>query len=90
MDNIYRGIDVSNETIALDLIQHVGIGGHYLMEGHTLEYMHDNYLSSKILNRNTWDTWVSKGAKDALEKAHEIVEDILRDGVGKEIVKKSA
>lgn len=82
---IHRGIEVTKETIALDLIKNVGIGGHYLMEMHTLDHMKNNYLPSKILNKDAWETWMSKGAKDSLEKAHEIVENIFDKGVCEEL-----
>ncbi len=74
---IHKGIEVSRETIAVDVMKDVGIGGHYLMEGHTIEQMMDNFQPTRILNRDTFETWLSKGAKDSLDKAHEIVEEIL-------------
>ncbi|GKX27952.1 trimethylamine methyltransferase MttB [Vallitalea longa] len=82
---IQKGIEVTEETIALDVIKNVGIGGHYLMEGHTLEHMNNNYLPSKVLNKDAYDTWVSKGSKDSLQKAHEKVEDIFSHGICEEL-----
>lgn len=83
---IHKGIEVTKETIGLDDMKNVGIGGHYLMEEHTLEHMKNNYLPSKILNKDAWETWVGKGSKDSLEKACEMVEDIFAKGVCEELV----
>jgi trimethylamine--corrinoid protein Co-methyltransferase len=33
-----QGIEVNDETMAVDLIDKVGIGGHYIQEQHTLDY----------------------------------------------------
>jgi len=83
---IHKGIEVTKETIGLDIMKNVGIGGHYLMEMHTLEHMKNNYLPSKILNKDAWETWMAKGSKDSLEKASEIVEGIFAKGVCEELV----
>ena len=36
---VVRGIEVNDETLALDVIDEVGPGGHYLMAKHTLRHM---------------------------------------------------
>lgn len=33
-----RGIEVNEETLAVDLIDKVEVGGHYIQEKHTLDY----------------------------------------------------
>ncbi len=71
---ILRGIEVDEETIAADLIQHVGIGGNFIAEEHTAGYMRTNYWPSKIFNRDSWDNWMTAGSKNLLDAAHERVE----------------
>jgi trimethylamine--corrinoid protein Co-methyltransferase len=74
---IYRGIDVNEETLALDLIDEVGPGGEYLTSGHTLRHFRENWYSD-LIQRIPHEKWVDDGRKDlgtrANEKAREILE----------------
>lgn len=40
---LYKGIDVSDETLAEDVIKKVGIGGSYLAQRHTLNHLRELY-----------------------------------------------
>ena len=62
------------ETIAVELIESLGIGGSYIAEEHTARQLRKNTFQSKLLNRQGWDGWLAAGAKDSLEKAHDAVE----------------
>jgi len=46
-----RGIEVSDETLAADIIQKVGPGGNFLSEKHTLEYLRREIFISEILDK---------------------------------------
>jgi trimethylamine:corrinoid methyltransferase-like protein len=48
--------------------------------------MKENYWPSRLFNRDTWDTWRSKGSKETVDKAHEIVESVLSKGIPSEPV----
>lgn len=37
--HLLEGVDITEETVALDLIERVGVGGTYLAERHTLEHL---------------------------------------------------
>jgi trimethylamine--corrinoid protein Co-methyltransferase len=73
---ITRGFEVSEETLALDIIKNVGIGGNFIVEEHTVMNMDKNYYDSKIFARDSWEAWKEKGSKDALDTAHDFVEDV--------------
>ncbi len=72
---IARGIEVSEETLALDAILRVGHAGQFLMDEHTLQYMRneDENLLPELSNRDG-DT-----GTPMLEAAHEKVEKILAE-----------
>jgi trimethylamine--corrinoid protein Co-methyltransferase len=75
---VVRGIEVNDKTLALDTIDEIGPGGHYLMADHTLRYMRSElYYPSAVVNRQDWDTWQQEGGLDARERAREIARDIL-------------
>jgi trimethylamine--corrinoid protein Co-methyltransferase len=75
---MYRGIDVDEETLALDLIDEVGPGGEFLTSEHTLRHFRENWYSD-LIQRIPYEKWVDEGRKDlgarASEKAREILEN---------------
>jgi trimethylamine--corrinoid protein Co-methyltransferase len=72
-----RGIEVNDETLALDLIKEVGWQDQYLDKVHTAEHCRQEYFFSKLLRRDTRETWAKKGSKTALDLATERVREIL-------------
>jgi trimethylamine--corrinoid protein Co-methyltransferase len=74
-----RAFEVNEETLAFDLIKKVGIGGDYLAERHTRTNMRRDYWYPPLTDRASYETWVTKGAKDfktrALERARKILAD---------------
>jgi trimethylamine--corrinoid protein Co-methyltransferase len=72
-----RGIEVSEETIALDVIKEEGWQGNYLAQPHTARHHRNEFFRSKLLRRDGRETWVSKGSKTALDLARERVREIL-------------
>ena len=78
IEHIYRlGFEVTEETLALDVIERVGIGGTYLAEEHTVHHMRETYWPATIFNQKSWYAWMAEGGKDAYARAHEKVEAIL-------------
>jgi trimethylamine--corrinoid protein Co-methyltransferase len=73
-----RGIEVTDETLALDAIDRVGPGNHYLADPHTYEHMRtEHFFPSRVINRQGRDEWEADGSKDARERAKEIARDLL-------------
>jgi len=57
-----RGIEVNNETLALDLIEETGIGGNTINSLHTAEHFKDELLLSPFFDARVW------GVGDSLDK----------------------
>jgi trimethylamine--corrinoid protein Co-methyltransferase len=75
-----EGIRVDEESLALDVIDRVGPGGHYLMEDHTRRYMRkEHYYPSPIFDRQNRELWEKQGSKDAVMRANEEVARILNE-----------
>jgi trimethylamine--corrinoid protein Co-methyltransferase len=80
---VVEGIEVNDETLALDVIDEVGPGGHFLMSEHTIRHMRSEfYYPSAVVDRRGWDMWQQDGGLDAAEagvreRAREIARDIL-------------
>ncbi|MDY7040333.1 MAG: trimethylamine methyltransferase family protein [Chloroflexota bacterium] len=75
-----RGIEVNDDTLALDVIDRVGPGGHYLMDEHTVRYMRGElYYPSAVFDRKGREMWEKAGATDAWTRAKEIARRILTE-----------
>jgi trimethylamine--corrinoid protein Co-methyltransferase len=77
---LVRGIDVNDETLAVDLIRKVGVGGHYLAQRHTMEWLSKEIFNpSDLVDRRELSAWKKLGSKDTVQRAREIAQGILRD-----------
>jgi trimethylamine--corrinoid protein Co-methyltransferase len=75
-----RGIEVNDETLALDAIDRVGPGGHYLMDNHTLRHLRtEHYYPSDVFDRQAREMWEEAGSTDAWTRAKETARRILAE-----------
>lgn len=74
---ITRGLDVNADTIAVEVIEQVGIGGNFLAEPHTLAHYRREMMLPGLFDRRGWASWLSGGASDMLARAAARVEDLL-------------
>jgi len=72
-----RGVRVSPETIARDVIASVGPGGHFLQQKHTLSHFREELWRSQLLTRKSHTDWQKEGARDMAERVQEKLADIL-------------
>lgn len=64
-----EGVEVTEETLAKDIIHKVGPGGNFLSEKHTLEHLRKDFFIPEIFDR--------KKTKDFIEEAREKAKEIL-------------
>ena len=75
-----RGIEINDETLALEAIDRVGPGGHYLMDEYTLRHMRtEHYYPSAVFDRKGREMWEEAGSTDAWARAKEIARRILAE-----------
>jgi trimethylamine--corrinoid protein Co-methyltransferase len=74
---ILRGIPVTDETKALEVIDAVGPGGHFLDHDHTYERFKSEIWRPGLIDRQNWENWTSSGSKRFNERVHERVIEIL-------------
>jgi trimethylamine--corrinoid protein Co-methyltransferase len=72
-----RGIQVDDESLALDLIKEVGFWGNYLDKDHTARLFRREHFIPRLLARETYDAWEEDGSRTALERARERVRQVL-------------
>lgn len=74
------GIEVTEDTLAIDLFTKIGPGGSFLETKHTLEWFRkEQYLNLRVFNRQERGQWIREGAKDSWSKAQEVVKLILSE-----------
>ncbi len=74
-----RGIEVSDETIALDAYKRVGPGGNFLNDIHTVQWMRKEHYIPKLSDRQLRINWEKSGRPVAEEKGKAVAKTILRD-----------
>ncbi len=72
-----QGIDVNEDTLALEVIEKVGPGGNYLSEKHTVKHLRSEGYSPLASDRQRYKTWLDAGSKDSWKRAEEMAEQIL-------------
>ena len=83
---IMGGVEVNEETLALDLIHEVGPGGEYLSSSHTLKHFKENWYP-KLISRMPYEKWEKEGKKDFGTRVNERVRNILETHAPKPLEK---
>jgi trimethylamine--corrinoid protein Co-methyltransferase len=79
-ERLVRGVDVNDETLALDVIRRVGAGGHFLGDKHTVEWFKKElFIPSELVDREDLKLWKEHGSKDTFKRAKEIAHRIIRE-----------
>jgi trimethylamine--corrinoid protein Co-methyltransferase len=78
MKRYVEGIEITQQTLALDVINEVGhVRGTYLDQIHTRDnWRREQYLPF-LFNRDVYDNWQSSGARDCLNTAQQKAKEIL-------------
>ena len=73
-----RGIEVNAGTLARDVIESVGPGGHYLDTDHTYERFREALWMPSLLTRHDYTTWQAEGERDMAQRVKERVHEIVQ------------
>ncbi len=75
--HMLRGIEVSAETIMLDLIEQIGPGGHYLAEPRSVEVCRREIWVPTVLDRQAYTLWEGSGGKTLGDRVEEKLRKII-------------
>jgi len=76
---LVRGMQVSPEALAFEVLQRVGIGGNFLTDEHTLRHLRREFWIPGLMDRQNYTTWMAQGGKTMLDRAVEWRDRILRE-----------
>jgi trimethylamine--corrinoid protein Co-methyltransferase len=76
-----QGVDINDETLAVELIREVGISGSFLEQSHTAEHFRDELFMPALLFRHTREEWERQGSKHLGEAAEEKAQQLMQNTV---------
>ncbi len=75
---LVQGIEQRDEDLALPLFEGFSAGTQFLTMPHTRRWYREEHIFPDIIDRDTYDAWVSAGEKDIGQRAADRVEELLR------------
>ncbi len=79
LQTFLNGIDTSENGQALDALQEVGPGNHFLGCAHTQANFETAFFRSRIADNNSFEQWEADGSLDATQRANAIWKQMLAD-----------
>jgi trimethylamine--corrinoid protein Co-methyltransferase len=73
-----RGLEVSDDTLMLDLIDEVGPGGEFISANETARRCRAEVWMPGLSDRQAWEEWMASGMPTMQERVRARVRDILR------------
>ncbi|ATW27906.1 trimethylamine methyltransferase family protein [Candidatus Formimonas warabiya] len=86
---LVRGIEVNEETLALDVIAKVGPGGNFMAEEHTFENFKKEWFFPSLLNRRRFVDWEAAGKPTLTDNAQKKLLDIIEKHQPKQLDEKT-
>jgi len=77
LQSFAKGLDLSEESRAMEAIREVGPGGHYLGCAHTQRNFKTAFYTSQIADNNSFEQWEAEGGRDANQRATEAARRLL-------------
>ena len=78
LKRLLASFEVSDDTLALDVIRDVGIGGNLMAQPHTAKFMRrELWQSGGLFPRLDYQTWADAGAESTLDRAAARLDEIL-------------
>lgn len=76
---VLRGIEVTDETLAVEVIERVGPGGNFLIDHHTIQFMRLEHFFPKVGDRRNRTLWEEEGKLDTRARAAARAKQLLRE-----------
>ena len=75
--HLLANLTIDDASLALDAIAEIGIGGHHFGTAHTQARYETAFHKPVISDRQGFEPWQTGGGKDALQRASELVDQLL-------------
>jgi trimethylamine--corrinoid protein Co-methyltransferase len=74
---VMRGVEISDESLLLDLIDRVGPGGEFMSAKETAKRCRAEIWAPALMDREPWVNWEAAGAQTMQDRVHARVRDLL-------------
>ncbi len=71
-----KGVEVTDDSLALDVLQEVGPAGEFLTHPHTFDHFR-SWFQPTIIDRSPFEIWLENGGKNYNERIEPVLDDIL-------------
>jgi len=71
-----KGLEINQETLALDLIHEHALKGDFLGTDHTVRHVRDGW-KPRLVDRNNYENWKSSGGTTMCARARSKIDEIL-------------
>ena len=79
IERVMQGICVTDEKLALDVIDEVGPGGSFIDQMHTALHFREELWMPKLLDRSFWSAWSDAGGPQLGDKIKSRVDSLLSE-----------
>lgn len=79
MQHLFQPVEISDATLALDMMKEIGPGGHHFGTSHTLERYENAFYRSTIADRQNIGVWQDHGGLDATQRANKVWKELLNN-----------
>jgi trimethylamine---corrinoid protein Co-methyltransferase len=73
-----KGIPVSDEKMAVEVVRSVGPGGEFLSHNHTFKNFKE-LSKAQLIDRRNREAWLADGAEDIVTRSYRKAQDILEN-----------
>jgi trimethylamine--corrinoid protein Co-methyltransferase len=78
LEHLFAPVEISDETLALDLIHEAGPEGQFLGSDHTMAHFRERWYPD-VFERGNYEQWQARGSKSLAERAADRVTKILAE-----------
>jgi trimethylamine--corrinoid protein Co-methyltransferase len=79
ISRLIRGEWSDDDTLALDVIERVGVGKNFLAQKHTMQHLRTDHFMPNLIDRRSYDAWSADGSPTLQDKARAKVRWILEN-----------
>jgi trimethylamine--corrinoid protein Co-methyltransferase len=79
LHEVFKPLEINEETLAYSAHQEVGQGGHFLGAAHTLERFRECFYRPLLSSTENYERWNRNGGRDASARANEIWKKTLQE-----------
>jgi trimethylamine--corrinoid protein Co-methyltransferase len=79
-----EGLPVNEDTLALDAIDRVALGGEqsiFLTDDHTMQHFREAHFHPQLLDRSRYESWKDAGAADLYDSCNAEAKNILSNHI---------